>query len=354
MMFLAQLLHKAKIKYREEEKIWFYKYKIDMGINAKWSKFDKIKYNRLGFTSEDYHLFDLKHNDFHEYISYRERLRLEDINGRFAYILGEKLMFERLFGNYINVPHIFCWIKNGRPIDLETGEEVDLLSIIQSVEKLIVKPTRSSGGGAGVHKICIEKNEYFIDEKKVLKKELLQTAFLWEGSIIVDYINQAEYSNNIYSETTNSIRVVTVKRKNGEYEVVLVFHRFGCENSKPVDNICSGGLVTLVDISTGKLGKAKRITEPEKEYSVHPDTQEPIEGILIPNWEALKEKLIQVHRCFSYYTFLAWDVVINDIGVPYILEINRGTDLNVQLIKPLRNDEIGRFMDEYGLLDKHR
>jgi hypothetical protein len=351
-MGLTSILKAQKRVYHEVNGVWLHKYKVDLGIHQKWSLLEKIKYNSLGFTNEDYHNFNLKHNDYHDYISFRERWRLEDINGRFAYILGEKLLFERIFGHYINVPHVNCWIKNGNCIDMESGQETDILTTIGEKKTLIAKPTRSRGGGSGIHKISTDGQQYTIDEGNVDTQQLRATVSTWEEYIIVDYIIQANYSNKIYSETTNSMRVITGRWKNGEYEVLLSFHRFGTDLSKPVDNISSGGLVAIVDIETGKLGKAKCKIEPTKLYEIHPDSGGKIEGVEVPKWKEIKEKLLHVHRCFPYYTFLAWDVVITDQGEPCILEINRGSDLTIQMIKPLRNEKLGDFMREYGLLDK--
>ncbi len=350
---LAKLIGITKSIYHEISGVWFHKNKVDLGIQSKWSIFEKLNYNRLGFTNEDYYDFTLKHNDYHDYISFRERWRLEYLNGRFSYILGEKLMFERIFGHYIRVPHINCWVKNGQCIDMEAGEQTDILPLLMVKKQLIAKPTRSGGGGAGIHKILYDGSEYWVDQIKVSADELKKTIASWEEYIVVDFVKQAEYSNCIYPETTNSMRVVTVKHKDNNYDVALAFHRFGSNFSFPVDNICSGGLVSLVDIEHGTLSVAKRATEPEIEYDKHPDTGTQIEGVEISNWENIKDILIKTHQKFPYYIFLAWDVVIDDEGRINILEINRGSDLNCQIVRPLRKEKIGLFMQEYGLLDRH-
>ena len=75
---------------------------------------------------------------------------------------------------------------------------------------------------------------------------------------------------------------------------------------------------------------------------------------MIPGWENLKEKLLRVHSLFPYYVFFAWDMVVDQNGEPRILEINRGSDLGIQMIRPLRNEKLGEFMKEYGLLDKRK
>lgn len=126
-MVLHKLFYIARIAYHDYNTIWRHRYKVDLGIGTRWSLGEKIKYNRLGYTNEDYHCFDLKHRDYRNYISYRERWRLEDINGRFAFILGEKL---------------------------------------------IAKPTRSVGGGTGVHLLMQKGDALFVDDREVSPDQL--------------------------------------------------------------------------------------------------------------------------------------------------------------------------------------
>ena len=332
--------------------IWRHKYKINIGIKPKWSLREKIKYNRLGFTDEDYFLYNLKENDYHNYICHWERLRLEDINGRFADILGEKLIFERIFGNFIGVPHINCWVQDGKCVDLDAGKEVDILSVLSQKRELIAKPTRSVGGGTGVHKLELKGDEYLIDGKTVSPEQLKSDISKCEEYIISDSIKQADYANAVFPESVNSMRITTVRRKSGEFEIVMAFHRFGTEMSKPVDNCSSDGVFCAVDMQTGKLSAAVRETEPGKIYSLHPDNNSKIEGVIIPDWEKIKQRVLHAHRCFPYYTFLAWDIVLSDSGEVYALEANRGTDMPWQIITPFRNEKLGEFMRENGLLDE--
>lgn len=81
--------------------------------------YTRLKYALLGFSKVDYYFYDLKNNDYHNYISHWERLRLEDINGRFGPILGEKVLFERIFGQFVDVPQTICYVKNGELLSLD-------------------------------------------------------------------------------------------------------------------------------------------------------------------------------------------------------------------------------------------
>lgn len=358
-MWIFQKYRKAKRWYKN---IYRHHDKVDLGQKRRVPFFVKIKYNLLGFTDADYVRFDLKNNDYRNYISYKERLRLENVNGRFAFFLGEKVMFERMFGKYINVPHIFCWVKNGKLTGLEGEEhEVDLVSVIREQRKLIAKPTRSVGGGTGVHRIsCDDDGKLYFDDKEYGDAEWIEQMHGLEEYIIVQNVSSAEYSKKIFPDSVNTIRLVTVMDRASDcVRVLFAYHRFGTSRTAPVDNVSSGGLFALIDEDTGVIGKARSLLEPGVQFSLHPDMHGSgsgscggvIEGAVIPGWNNIVDSLKRAHRCFPYYEFFAWDVAIAEDGKPYILEINRGSDLNIQIIKPMRNEKLGHYMREKGLLD---
>ena len=329
--------------------IYKHKDKIDLGREIKLPWKTKLKYNMLGFTDQDYVTFDLANNDYHQYISYWERWGLESINGRFGYIIGEKLVFERFFGNIVHVPHIFCWVHDNSFIDPNTGEMVDVISELNKEGRIIAKPTRSKGGGSGIHSASYIDGKYFFDDISIEVGELKTKLISLKDYIFVQFIHQAKYSSSIFSDTANSIRVATGRWKDGHVSLLYAFHRFGGKKTGAVDNINSGGVFAYID-EKGVLSSGRHITNMSDKLVRHPDTDAQIEGVIIPHWEELVEQLLLAHKHVPYYQFLAWDVVIDENGIPFILEINKGSDLEIQSIKPMRNETMGRFMREYSLL----
>lgn len=142
-MFLVDQYRKIKLWY---VRIYKHELKVDIGMDTKLPFLTKLKYNLKGFTDEDYFIFDLKNNDYHNYISYLERWRLEDVDGRYADLLGQKMLFERVFGRFVNVPHIHCWVRNGKCLDMDMGEEISITDRLMKTGKLIAKPATSVGG----------------------------------------------------------------------------------------------------------------------------------------------------------------------------------------------------------------
>ena len=317
--------------------------------------FTRVKYALLGFSKVDYFFYDLKHNDYHNYISHRERLRLESVNDRFGYILGEKVLFERIFGQFINVPKVICFVKKGEMLSLEKNivqEWNVIVDMLKSGIHLIAKPTRSLGGGHGVN-VFFFNGEAFELNGKVIDEEKLHSFILTLNEyLITEFILQNDFENSIYPYTTNTIRVITVM-ENNRAKTVFASHRFGTHESIPVDNACNGGIFANIDLSTGEMGSCHCYNYPLEEYAVHPDTESKIKGVVIPNFGRLKTELENAHNCFPYFKFFAWDVISGIDGKYYICEINKGSDLRPwQMNKALRKAPLGQWMRKENLLDK--
>ncbi len=324
------------------------------GITAKLSKLKKFRLNRMGFTEAEYVIYDLAHNDPRDYISMQERWRLEPLNGKYARMLGRKLQFERSFSPYVHVPRVFGWIIDGRLIDMDRPErDLDPVETLQREGALIVKPTQSAGSGVGVRKIEYRAGKIFLNDTEIAEQDLNGLLLSLNDYMLVKYIEPHEYSRAVYPETGNTIRIVTGMRKDRRaVDILFAVHRFGCAESRPVDSMNQGGLFAPIDEETGICGKANSLHHLEMAFSRHPDTNVPIEGLQIPTWQELTEQLKAVHLKMPFYELLAWDVIIAPDETPWIIEINRGTDLSFQVRRPMRHDKLGRFMAERGLLDR--
>lgn len=352
-MWLFQQMRKAKRYYKT-----IIASDDDKSVGGKQGRIPvmaKIRYNLLGFTDKEIRYYDLLHNDYHQYISNWERLKLEDVNGRFADILGEKVMLERIWGNYIGVPKTYCLIERGKFLDLsDEKEEADIISILHKKGKLLTKPTRSGGGGHGVESLEYIDGKYYIGKRELTEDDFLSELRSYYDYMVSDWVYPHEYAKKVFPETTNTMRIVTImNHTTNKAEIMMAVHRFGTKLSIPVDNACSGGICSFVDIETGKLGAAHDMIHEGMRFKNHPETNERIEGLQIPDWENIKKKMTHVHNCFPYFEFLAWDVVINEEGEVYILEINRGMDVHwLQVDKPLRNETLGKYMRSKGMLSK--
>jgi len=316
----------------------------------------KLKYNRMGFTEAEYVLYDLAHNDPGDYISMQERWRLEPLNGKYARMLGRKLQFERSFAPYVHVPHVYCWIRDGRLINMDDpASDFDVCGVLREQGALIAKPTQSKGGGTGVFAVCASDRGFVLDQDVYPEEHFLKRLLALEDYMLVEQIRQHPYAENVYPFSGNTIRIVTgMRRDRRAVDLLFAFHRFGSRRSEPTDSASRGGFFAQIDEASGICGKASSILSPDAEFSKHPETGAAIEGLQVPGWETLVRELKAVHLHMPYYELLAWDVMLDKNEMPWVIEINRGTDLIFQVNHPMRKEKMGRFMDGRGLLDRRR
>jgi hypothetical protein len=87
----------------------------------------------------------------------------------------------------------------------------------------------------------------------------------------------------------------------------------------------------LVDMETGILGRAVRYSPEENKmvwFDVHPETKAPIQGVRIPNWETIKDTLIEIVENLPSLKYVGWDVVSTNSGLQ-VIEGNSFTDIDV-------------------------
>lgn len=91
----------------------------------------------------------------------------------------------------------------------------------------------------------------------------------------------------------------------------------------------TGNMLAAVDIATGKIVRTVRGTGPAMEIGIpHPDTNEPIVGTVVPDWNAAVALCLEAATTLPGINTQSWDIALTDRG-PVILEANLGGDLNL-------------------------
>ena len=166
--------------------------------------------------------------------------------------------------------------------------------------------------------------------------------------VVNEVVHQGEYSKAIFSESTNTVRVLTVRWNEQELFIPATVHRFGA-NGLRVDNWSQGGLCSSIDLETGVLGAAVR--HPANSnwkmewHDKHPDSQNPIKGVKIPYWRNICSTLIGLAESHGF-RYVGWDVIVGNEGF-WILEGNAFSDLNLfQVHVPLlKSPQMRAFMN---------
>ena len=199
----------------------------------------------------------------------------------------------------------------------EIDEEKAVALLMAYGKDTILKPTVETYGGHGVQKISagVTKEEI----KSLFKKYRYDYTFQ-------KMVEQHEMMVRFNPTSVNTVRVVTYRKPNRERKILYSCVRFGGAGSV-MDNVCSGGGFTGVDIVTGKLKDRKRYCYLTTEISMLPDAT-PNE---IPFWDKIKETALSLHGRLPQLDIVGWDFAISPDGKPVLIEFNPRPGVGLQV-----------------------
>jgi hypothetical protein len=121
----------------------------------------------------------------------------------------------------------------------------------------------------------------------------------------------------------------------------------------------SGNLNCSIDPATGRVERVLQSVGPEgtEHYALgeggmpverHPDTQERLSGVQLPNWEHTVSLCLAAAAAFPGVRYQSWDAVIGPAG-PLFLEVNQhGAISQVPGCRGFNDDEFRRFLSSIG------
>lgn len=266
--------------------------------------------------------FYLKENKPDDYVSdYEENLRASKlVDSKYTIYVDNKIVFPVFFGTFAPVVFNYAFINNARVIAQDKSLGInsfdDIIGLIKKGNKIVIKPADGQRGG-NVHKLFLsEENKIIWNNRETNEEELLDRLPKLDFNIICPWVEQSEYVKKIYPSTTNTVRILTcIDPESNEAFIAHAVQRIGTKHSFPVDNFAVGGLTCAIDIDSGVIQKGSYIipTESKKTwYDRHPETNEQIEGIAIPNWQKVKKRLVEIASSVSFLKVIGWDLIIQD------------------------------------------
>lgn len=187
--------------------------------------------------------------------------------------------------------------------------ENEAFSVLREKATFVCKVALGSGGGRNVLKISLDKDnqtsifEFIHKSQDVIFQEVLQ---------------QNEFMSNFNSDSVNTFRLLTLNI-NGNCTVLSSFLRMGGKGSF-VDNLSSGKGV-LVGVSQQGCLREYGIRKNYTKVFESP-TGIPFKGIIVPDWDKIKDTIIEFHRHIPFANLIGWDVALNKSGIPIVVEIN--------------------------------
>ena len=312
------------------------------------------KANSLGFTAEEYIIYDLKHNEPAEYLSEYEREFFRNAVRDYRVLLDDKIVFYSIIRNFTQANRIFAYKMHGRFVALEEGFGEDAIPArIREFGKMAYKET-GSGGGVGFRLLEFSDGAFSINRKPATEEDIL---FLLrkDGFFLEEFCCQGAFEQQLWPYSVNTIRIVSLDLHD-DVRIAAAFQRIGIDRENCVDNVCAGSLYAAIDLNTGVLSAARsrapgNFIESDRTprwFPKHPGTGAQIEGIRIPNWTWLCDEIRDLHRklAFTEIEFIAWDVALLDDGFK-IIEANTSCGMRIlQTFGGARKGVIGKWMKE--------
>ncbi len=319
---------------------------------------ERLRLATGGFLRESYIVYQFDRNDRSQYLSDVQRsVRTPELNGQYSLLLKDKMLFGLITRNFPSHDiKSFGVIRNGKVAYAGAAQKTSavsyLLDLLETQPKLVIKPL-DAGGGTDIRRVFREGEQLFVNDVLVSEGGLRDLVEGMKNDLISCFVEQHPEISALYPRTTNTVRLLTMwDVDTHEPFVAAAVLRIGCAASYPADNWSQGGFSAAVDIETGELSKAASYSRGTLTWhSHHPESGAPIEGIVVPEWPAIKARMIDVCRSIPFLEYIGWDIILTADGFK-ILEGNHYSGVTIlQVHRPLLADpRVAAFYKAKGIL----
>ncbi|MCK5685082.1 hypothetical protein KAJ27_13215 [bacterium] len=233
-------------------------------------------------------------------------------------ILRNKIRFDEYFRKYISqLPDLFFTIELG---------ENNAIEIISN-QDFFVKPAVGRSGENCFVVRCQVGDMYKIDRNDItmtqdeLKKYLIDLE-LKDGILVQELLRNHQEMKSLSNGNITTIRINTFLNMDGEVSVLFCMLLMPT-GGMTLSNANHEGIISSVDLQTGKLGIAINFNRPFEKIRVHPDGGGVIPGARLPDFDDAMEICRKAHNHLLEFPFIGWDIALTDKG-PILLEGNLG------------------------------
>jgi hypothetical protein len=260
-----------------------------------------------------------------------QRFYLEYLNPVKYYSLARnKYLTHKILENTgVRKAELYCYYQPEARYITEDGIASDLKGVLnilkrRNVHSCVIKTTESSHGD----NVWVIKSIAYQDGDAVLSRfdgqdQLLSSLLGEEALVFESVVHQTEQLSTFNESSVNTVRFMITLWPDGSAKVIATFVKIG-RAGKCVDNAGNGGNVdAAVDVETGRVYNVMEFNgwRNVKEIECHPDNGRMINGVIIENWQAIKDEVQRFQQCFPYCKAAGWDIAITDEG-PVVVEVN--------------------------------
>ncbi len=313
---------------------WFFHYPAESFRHRIKVLFDFLQLRKeKGLTIEEYDLYkmyDRPESFRHNFLGVNEqRYYLDLLNPTKYYILARNkyLAHQTLVAAGLPMVTLYAYYdpEAGRACnDTIAHSPKELLQILESkgVSECVFKTTETSHGS----NVLVVKFINYDDEMVTLhngEEKKFSELLTGKPMIVEQCIHQTAQMEAINASSVNTVRFMTLLYPDGSVKIPATFIKIG-RVGRCVDNAGAGGNVdACIDTETGIMQDAIRFDgwEHITEIDNHPDSNQPINGVQIENWQEICEKVKTFQQAFPFVKAAGWDIALTNQG-PFIVEVN--------------------------------
>jgi hypothetical protein len=267
------------------------------------------------------------------------------------YLSSKALFTERCRDYRLPAIPIFLQIEDGKIVQGASDEP------LLPRRDLFCKLVRGTGGNGAERWAYLGDDRYqdihgnILSEGELIEHLRALSLARRKGYIVQPRLVNHDEIADLSNGSLTTVRVMTCRNENGEYEVTNAAFRMAQGKTSVVDNFHAGGILARIDLSTGELGRATdgaMALGPGTGWCErHPDTGGQILGRKLPLWGEVLDLARRAHAtAFSDQVVIGWDIGILGHG-PRLVEGNKGPDLDLvqrSHAEPLGNSRLGELM----------
>lgn len=320
------------------QKLWLQALKEDKHTRSTTKAQKKWAWKRgfLSFRIAQYGLTDENYLDF---LSDYDYFWLNRINNVYQGWISDKTTFRytmdpmkefipRYYFSVIKRNNEMCLIRmQDCPADIEANQQ-GVVELLKREQKLVFKP---SAGTHGDGFYCLEMcgDDICVNGEKATEAELMDLLRRQKSFYIIEsYIYMHPELKKIYPKSVNSVRMMLINRHGYDPKIMQTYIRIGSSATGYTDNVGYGGIAAMVDKKTGRLYAPETLKD--HVYSpcpTHPDTGVAIEGVVVPYWDLICQKVLEICRLMPELEYLGFDIAVTEDGFN-VMEINIHQDLH--------------------------
>lgn len=295
----------------------------------------KTLYKAKGLCTDEYYEFEFDRRDEEFRRTFlglnEQRYYLDYLNPvKYFSLARNKYMAHKMLENTgVRKSELYCYYQpEARYIfsDESANDIAGVLRILQAknVQTCVIKTTESSHGD----NVWVIKGVDYKDDDAVMtrfdgEKIKLSSVLEQDALIFESVVHQTKQFASFNESSVNTVRFMTTLHPDGSAKIIATFIKIG-RAGKCVDNAGGGGNVDVcVDTETGEIKYAIQYDgwRNIKDIERHPDSGTQLNGVIIENWQVIKEEVIKFQQCFPYCKAAGWDIAITDDG-PVVIEVN--------------------------------